>query len=450
MLTSFKEWFRVSSKGELLEAQRELLLYSIPYFDQANDSGNNATVSQTYLDDKVYLNELAINNFGPSEKADEALLMIHGYGAGLGFFCRNYNSLADVKNKNIAIYSIDLLGHSLSSRTKFEFADKNFKSPKIKLHYSDNTESAVKSADDEAAYVQETVKAPVQNEKNIESFDYENLAKELLKLADATSEVVKNYENYYVESIESWRKRKDIAKINLLGHSFGAYLTVSYALKYPEHVNKLILVSPVGVERSVFAISSMKYHGLHNITKDIKPSEDRTSVDHIGRILRVPSFFIRLWDSGIMPFPVLRGMGPLGVYAASKFTTSRYVEGSRDAKEVTLLSNYALASFWKQSSTEKSISRILSPIVTARDPVMDKLDRFKVGPLQGQFPKTMWLYGDKDWMDVKAGKIASDTINSQKLGGPSSFELVHDSGHNLFLDNPQRFNQLVKQFLDWR
>ena len=38
-----------------------------------------------------------------------------------------------------------------------------------------------------------------------------------------------------------------LEKIVLLGHSMGGYLSCRYALKYPENVERLILVSPVGV-----------------------------------------------------------------------------------------------------------------------------------------------------------------------------------------------------------
>eukprot|EP00967_Tisochrysis_lutea_P084670 scaffold118492_cov19-Tisochrysis_lutea.AAC.1 len=33
----------------------------------------------------------------------------------------------------------------------------------------------------------------------------------------------------------------------LVGHSLGGYLSACYALKYPEHVEHLILVCPAGV-----------------------------------------------------------------------------------------------------------------------------------------------------------------------------------------------------------
>lgn len=52
---------------------------------------------------------------------------------------------------------------------------------------------------------------------------------------------------WFTDSLEEWRRRNHLERFTLLGHSLGGYLAACYALKYPERVDKLILVGPAGV-----------------------------------------------------------------------------------------------------------------------------------------------------------------------------------------------------------
>jgi cardiolipin-specific phospholipase len=49
--------------------------------------------------------------------------------------------------------------------------------------------------------------------------------------------------DFFVDSLEAWRQWKFSAnsKMILVGHSLGDYLASFYALKYPQHVDNLIL-----------------------------------------------------------------------------------------------------------------------------------------------------------------------------------------------------------------
>jgi pimeloyl-ACP methyl ester carboxylesterase len=53
-------------------------------------------------------------------------------------------------------------------------------------------------------------------------------------------------EDQFIESIEEWRTKMNLDEFILLGHSFGAYLSASYTLRYPKHINALILNDPWG------------------------------------------------------------------------------------------------------------------------------------------------------------------------------------------------------------
>jgi cardiolipin-specific phospholipase len=70
-----------------------------------------------------------------------------------------------------------------------------------------------------------------------------------VRSANDVSERVREAESFFVESLEEWRERTGLEKMTLIGHSLGAYLSTVYALRYPQRVHKLILLSPAGVPR---------------------------------------------------------------------------------------------------------------------------------------------------------------------------------------------------------
>jgi cardiolipin-specific phospholipase len=39
----------------------------------------------------------------------------------------------------------------------------------------------------------------------------------------------------------------DMSEFILAGHSFGGYICGHYACKYPQHIKKLLMLSPAGV-----------------------------------------------------------------------------------------------------------------------------------------------------------------------------------------------------------
>lgn len=190
--------------------------------------GPAAEVGLVNIGDDLFINTLLI----PSQKNNfprKNLVITHGYGAGLGFFFRNYAAIS--KHSDYDIHSIDWLGMANSSRPTF---------PKAKR-------------------------------------------------TDTEEFIINQTEDFFVNSLEEWRKRTGIDKMTLMGHSLGGYLSTAYSLKYPERVEKLILVSPVGVP--------------------IKP-EPRPDAPKMGYLM---SLAISLWKNNITPMSIIRGVGPFGV-----------------------------------------------------------------------------------------------------------------------------------------
>ena len=55
-------------------------------------------------------------------------------------------------------------------------------------------------------------------------------------------------EEFFIQSIEEWRKTLNLTNFHLIGHSMGGYISAKYALRHHEHLNKLVLWSPLGAE----------------------------------------------------------------------------------------------------------------------------------------------------------------------------------------------------------
>ena len=49
------------------------------------------------------------------------------------------------------------------------------------------------------------------------------------------------------DDIDALRKTLGLERVTLLGHSFGATIALNYALRHPENVKRLILVSAAAV-----------------------------------------------------------------------------------------------------------------------------------------------------------------------------------------------------------
>jgi pimeloyl-ACP methyl ester carboxylesterase len=173
-------------------------------------------------------------------KPKRTLVMAHGYGAGLGFFYRNYPALG--KLEDFQVYSVDWLGMANSSRPKFP------------------------------------------------TFSYASSEEKKSELTEA----------FFVDSLEAWRKAHDIPKMTLMGHSLGGYLCTGYALKYPDNVDKLILVSPAGVPEPPPEANNQRKGALISI-------------------------FRQLWLWNVTPMSVLRAAGPFGSHLLRQYTSRRYL-----------------------------------------------------------------------------------------------------------------------------
>lgn len=367
------------------------------------------------------LNEYSVERVG--EPAEETLVMLHGYGAGLGLFYQNFEPLTRVPGWRL--YALDMLGMGNSSRPPFRIKAKDTKE----------------------------------------------------KIAEA--------ESFFVDALEEWRKIRNIEKFTLLGHSLGGYLAVSYALKYPGHLNKLILASPVGIPEDPNAVrDELPEPGTSTLANEFTQSQE-SIVQHDSGADKtaapkqaakpprraIPGWVAWLWDTNsVSPFSLIRMGGPLGPRLVSGWTSRRF--NHLPPAEAAALHVYAYNLFRQKGSGEFALTYILAPGAYARNPLINRIDQVGRGETaaagadgrpkrEAGFPVVL-MYGDSDWMDVAGGFASEEKIKARAAralvegteeerrdeNGSAKVIVVRKAGHHLYLDNPDEFNDYLAKELE--
>jgi cardiolipin-specific phospholipase len=398
------------------------------------------------------LNEFSVERVG--EEVEENLVMLHGYGAGLGFFYKNFEGLSRVKGWKL--YALDMLGMGRSSR------------PPFKVH-----------AKDQAGKISEA-------------------------------------ENWFIDALEEWRVLKKIDKFTLLGHSMGGYMAVAYSLKYPGHLNKLILASPVGIPEDPYAMqaempepedSTMANEFLQDQEEDIiqgngnlktngdnnnflnarskaDPLKNKPVQDQPPR-RPLPKWLVYLWDANISPFSIVRWAGPLGPRFVSGWTSRRF--SHLPADESDALHTYAYSLFRQRGSGEYALAYILAPGAFARSPLIRRINGVGRQPLPSSSPPSLspstssssslaqnaklsketgipivMMYGENDWMDIAGGFAAEQKLKEEKAkvlkaatedekkaeNGSAKVLIVKKAGHHLYLDGWEEFNEVMREEME--
>ncbi|TGO36771.1 hypothetical protein BHYA_0115g00210 [Botrytis hyacinthi] len=384
------------------------------------------------------LNEFSVERVG--EKVEDTLVMLHGYGAGLGFFYKNFEGLSRVPGWKI--YALDMLGMGRSTRPPFKI-----------------------SAKDQAGKIAET-------------------------------------ESWFIDALEEWRVLKKLDKFTLLGHSMGGYMAVAYALKYPGHLNKLILASPVGIPEDPYATSAAmpepeestlaseftqdQEADIVSSSSSSNPSRRTTSDNNNFGNMRnkrennksksepakrpLPFWLTYLWDANVSPFSLVRWAGPLGPRLVSGWTSRRFSHLPSNENEA--LHMYAYSLFRQRGSGEYALPYILAPGAFARSPLIRRIHGVGRQPIPSSStsssPSTLTqkehgypillMYGDNDWMDVAGGYAAEQACKEEREktlataskeekeleNGSAKVVIIQKAGHHLYLDGWEEFNEFMR------
>lgn len=388
------------------------------------------------------LNEFSVKRL--EEETKQNIVMLHGYGAGLGFFYKNFEGLSRVPGWKV--YALDLLGMGRSSRPPFRIRAK-----------------------DRQASITEA-------------------------------------ENWFIDALEEWRIQKKIERFTLLGHSLGGYMAVAYALKYPGHLNKLILASPVGIPEDPYAVNADMpeppestlaneatqdqgevVNGSNSSLSDRPKSGDnnnflnaRSRAEKAGKAgdntpprKPLPKWLTYLWDANISPFSFVRWAGPLGPRFVSGWTSRRF--SHLDPEEAQALHTYAYSLFKQRGSGEYALAYILAPGAFARSPLIRRIagvgrqmvsrDGSTTSSLtateqrrENGFP-VVFMYGENDWMDIAGGYAAEQKMKEEKENlmrtasaeekaqdeGSAKVLVIKQAGHHVYLDGWEEFNEVMRE-----
>ncbi|KAF9221944.1 alpha/beta-hydrolase [Gyrodon lividus] len=396
---SLKSWWTAGEKQGA--AAEERLLRRLPFFlpekMPASAVGDSPVIARSeriqLTAPEHYLNSLSIKSTNPSTNAPPPAVLLHGYGAGLGFFFRNFPALAKwAGNRGTDVYAVDWLGMGRSARVPFRIKSKR---------------------------------------------------------ADIPGRV-REAESFFVDSLEEWRDKIGLEKMTLIGHSLGAYFSVAYALRYPTRVHKLILLSPAGVPHDPNNLS-MPSRELTDTGESgslasfpVEPASDseiQLIRDEQRAIKREESrsrkLLTYLWEGGWSPFQVVRSTVFWGPMLVGKYSSRRFSGLTED--ETRDMHDYILNITLSKGSGEYCISHILAPYAYARKPLVDRIPALKI-------PIT-FLYGEHDWMDPVGGLQSVEKLRRAGNVNGRMFA-IPNAGHHLYLDNPAAVNDLLIEELN--
>ncbi|XP_053454683.1 1-acylglycerol-3-phosphate O-acyltransferase ABHD5 isoform X2 [Nycticebus coucang] len=219
-------------------------------------------------------------------------------------------------------------------------------------------------------------------------------------------------ENQFVESIEEWRCALGLDKVILLGHNLGGFLAAAYSLKYPLRVSHLILVEPWGFpERPDLA------------------DQDRP----------IP-VWIRALGAALTPFNPLAGLriaGPFGLSLVQRLRPDFKRKYSSMFEDDTV-TEYIYHCNVQTPSGETAFKNMTIPYGWAKRPMLQR-----IGKMHPDIPISV-IFGARSCIDGNSGT----SIQSLRPHSYVKTIAILGAGHYVYADQPEEFNQKVKEICD--
>jgi cardiolipin-specific phospholipase len=352
-----RQWWTQSSTGALQNAQDSILKAFVKAGFVRTSSGG--------LNSVEFVHEGKVSG--------ETVVLAHGFGSGLGFFYSNVDPLLQAESVRRVVL-VDWLGMGGSDR------------PGCRQRPIRGITGASTSWCDSRFSPSEAV-------------------------------------DFFIHPFQQWMESSVIGqrdeKVVLVGHSLGGYLAARYALRYPEHLSRLVLASPVGFPA--------------------KP-ENALSGSQLPTSLRVID---AMWSSNITPQQLVRLFGA----TRGRANTQRVLQARMpqlQPSKVKLLSDYLYHITVADPSGEFAMNSLLEPVVApdvmgvfAREPLQESL--IGLDTSHG-LRSVKVLFGDHDWMRPNEPS-ARQTLKMLKesAGIETSVDILPNAGHHLYMETPSEF-----------
>ena len=231
------------------------------------------------------------------------------------------------------------------------------------------------------------------------------------KLEDASQYTVANM----VEDIEAVRQALGLGKISLLGHSFGGVLVQAYAFKYQKNLSHVIL-------GSTFASTRELNQALARMKAEMDPKErDRVNALEAAGLYgkgeiwergRYPEEYAKLaWGKGYFPYIYQNhpdpNYDPLSSNTGTAWDVYREMWGSDG--------EFIIDGNLKEVEYVSRLSEIKVP--------------------------TLIVVGEHDESDPRMSKEMHEKIAGSQL------VILPNSGHMTFVDQPEQFLKVVRDFV---
>ena len=204
-----------------------------------------------------------------------------------------------------------------------------------------------------------------------------------------------------VDDLEALRGHLKQDRLLLVGHSWGAMLAMAYAAKYPQHVDRLLLIGPGGMTSEFFAIAG------DNIRSRLQPQDLEAQRNWATATQRGI-------DADKAGFEVLRAITPAYFFDRSKAI--------------------AFAAELKEGSLHADVGQHLGVDLGKTYDLRDSLRKFD--------RPVLIVQGHQDPVPESTAEQTHRVLKS------STLTYIHKCGHFPWLEQPEEYDRIVKEFLE--